>query len=242
MSKNTRKHITGRKVAVMIVIVATLFISLAGSHLSHTHAASLDESPSADSLPTNAPNTCLFWEGVQSQLSGAAPIDFIDIPNVGSIEIDDTVYANGCSEVGASNLIMSGLVYVHWTSGAGIGNPPPMTVTLQSEATAHAVNATWNLSLGANAGGSAGTGSNPALDAGASANFNFTISPNDSTIVDSTATITNQQSAYFSYQNLSATASTAINGQVTQVDDITISIEGNAQYRKFENIVTPFFW
>ena len=119
-----------------------------------------------------------------------------------------------------------------------MGTPPPITVTLASTAVVHGVNATWSAGVGVNAG----TDTSNGASAGASANFGFSISPSDSTILNANNTISNQQSATFSYQNLSATATVAARGSVTQTDVITINVQGyNAQIQEHnEQVVTSF--
>jgi hypothetical protein len=236
----------GSKIAVALIIIAALFLTFAGPDQHYAHAASSDTDPtakSADSLPTNSPSPCLAWDGVRSQLNGAAPSEFVTIPNVGTVEIDDTVYANGCSKAFGSDLIMSGLVYVHWAEWANnvaMPIPPSMTVTLSSQVVVHGINATWSAGVGANAGANASAGSSANGSVGASANFNFSINPSDSTILNSTATISNQQSATFSYQNLQASAAAALGAQVTQTDAITITVNQNAQPVHYEKEVTSF--
>lgn len=245
MHPNSHRHhlaLLGGKIAAALVIIATLLITFVGPISPHVHAASLGSDPnskSADSLPTNSPDSCFPWDGVQSKLNGAAPIEFIDVPNVGTIEIDDTVQANSCSKAYASNLFMSGLVYVHWSTWSdAMGTPPPITVTLASTAVLHGYKATWSAGVSANAG----TDTSNGASAGASANFGFSISPSDSTILTANNTISNQQSAAFSYQNLSATSPAAAGSSVTQTDIITINVQGyNARIQSHnEQVETSF--
>ncbi len=248
MRSNDHKHpftLSRSKAIAGLLVIATLAIAFTGYHLLPAHAMGptngVDPNPQdASSLSTNAPDSC--FNTLQSQLNGSAPQQFVSIPNVGQIEIDDTVYSNGCSKAFASNVFMSGLVYVHWsTLNSALGNAPTMTVTLQSQAKIlGGVDVSWNLNGGVNAGVSAGTGSAPGANAGANATLGFTVSPNDSTIVSSTATITGQQSATFSYQNLEATATSGIDGNVVQNDAITIVVESNEQQTYNVQVETPF--
>lgn len=168
----------------------------------------------------------------------------INIPNVGTLEVDDTVHGNSCSKLGSANLIMSGLIYVHWFSlFTASGSAPRITVQVSSTDVIHGIAATWNLSLGANAGVGAATDSKPSANAGASIAVGFTVSPTDSTIINATDQIQDQRSAYFSYQNLAASTSTALgNTNVEQDDTILITSTDNpAIHQKFlEKIVIPF--
>lgn len=241
----------GGKIAAVLAIIAALLVTFVIPGSPYAHAANLGSDPnakSADSLSTNSPDECFLWDGVKSNLSGGAPYTFVDVPDgngrqLGTIEIDDTVYANSCSEAGSSNVVMSGLIYVHWSVWSdAMGTPPPLTVTLQSQAVASGPKATWSAGAGINAGVTAGNGTPAAASAGASANLSFSINPTDSTILNSNSTISNQTSATFSYQNLEASVLTPLGSQVTQSDTIGIQVQGQGsplptQYTK---VVTSF--
>lgn len=245
---NHRPHLAllGGKIAAALTIIAALLITFVGPNQPYAHAASLGADPNskfADSLPTSSPDSCLLWDGIKSNLYGGAPdgnrAEFVPVSNssgvqMGVIEIDDTVQVNSCSKAGSSNMVMSGLVYVHWAEWQGSVLPPHITVRLVSTVVASGPRATWSAGVSANAGVSAPTGSSsggtasssPSGTAGASAHVDFGISPNDSTVLNYDNTISDQSSATFSYQNLEASVLTPVASQVVQSDAITVTIPG----------------
>jgi hypothetical protein len=229
------------KIAVAIATIGALLFTF-GLNLPYAHAASLGSDPNsktADSLPTSSPDSCFLWDGVQSNLYGGAPdgsiAEFVPVldhngAQMGVIEIDDTVYANSCSKAGSSNIVMSGLVYVHWSQWQGSVLPPHITVRLVSTIVASGPRATWSAGVSANAGVSTPSGSSSAGTAGASVHIDLGISPTDATVLNSDNTISDQPSATFSYQNLEGSVFTPVNSQVVQKDAITITVlDQNAQ-------------
>jgi len=240
MSTDSHNHKLTLRGTTKIVVITTIIMLLFAfvGPISYVHAADsyyYPDAQTADSLPTNAPTSCLFWDSNKSQLNGTP--QWVSIPNLGILEIDDTVYANGCTtSFTSADLFMSGLVYVHWETAP----LRPVTVTLQSQVTIHALHASWNASAGVNAGANANSASKPEATIGASTGINFTVSPSDTTVMNATSTITNQTSAYFSYQNLQATALLAAGAKVTQIDTITITAGTDAQRAFNETVETPF--
>ena len=119
-----------------------------------------------------------------------------------------------------------------------MGSPPPLTVSLQSQVVVSGPKATWSAGVGASAGVATGEGTS----AGASATLGFSVSPTDSTALNSNSTISNQTSATFGYQNLEASVLTPVASQIKQSDTITIQVQGQGSPLIPQNTyVTTYF-